>query len=313
MRHLFDRRKSCAVTPWPQAINEAAAVIAIAYLVLTVGRASVVKTGARTRPWSRMPAHGHGGMFPVCVPTRKWPGIRRLALPVAAARPRWSGAGGGYGLRGEAAMREKDVFPPGSRRHAGEAVLSVRVTGRRSGVHTMKMNLVGCLLALAVAVTTPAFAEKTAGDVVDDSTIASKVKTELLASKEAPGTQVNVEVYKGVVLLSGFVTAQAEKDAAGRIAKGVTGVQQVRNVVAVHAETSAGTKLDDTMLVGKVKAALVDAKDVKSGQINVEARGGIVQLGGFVTSNGMRDRALAAARGVKGVTRVDDALFVKPQ
>jgi hyperosmotically inducible protein len=175
------------------------------------------------------------------------------------------------------------------------------------------MNLVGCLLALAVAVTTPAFAEKTAGDVVDDSTIASKVKTELLASKEAPGTQVNVEVYKGVVLLSGFVTAQAEKDAAGRIAKGVTGVQQVRNVVAVHAETSAGTKLDDTMLVGKVKAALVDAKDVKSGQINVEARGGIVQLGGFVTSNGMRDRALAAARGVKGVTRVDDALFVKPQ
>jgi len=57
----------------------------------------------------------------------------------------------------------------------------------------------------------------------------------------------------------------------------------------------------------------VEAKDVKSGQINVEARGGGVQLGGFVSSAGMRDCAVAIAKGVKGVQRVDDALFVKPE
>jgi hyperosmotically inducible protein len=74
-----------------------------------------------------------------------------------------------------------------------------------------------------------------------------------------------------------------------------------------------GTKLDDTTLVGKVKSALIDASDVKSGQINVEARGGIVQLGGFVSSKTMRNRAIAVAKGVDGVKRVDDALFVKPQ
>jgi hyperosmotically inducible protein len=74
-----------------------------------------------------------------------------------------------------------------------------------------------------------------------------------------------------------------------------------------------GTKLDDTALSTKVKTALMDADDVKSGQINVEVRGGIVQLGGFVTSTGMRDRAMAIAKGVKGVKGVDDAMFVKPK
>ncbi len=177
----------------------------------------------------------------------------------------------------------------------------------------MKFRILGSVAALALALATPALAEKSAGDAVDDSAIATSVNSKLLAEKGVPSNDVNVEVYKGVVLLSGFVTTQAQKDKAGGVAKGVSGVKDVRNQLAIHASTSMGTKLDDTMLVSKVKAALVDAKDVKSGQINVEARGGIVQLGGFVTSTGMRDRAMNVAKGVSGVKRVDDALFVKPE
>jgi hyperosmotically inducible protein len=90
-------------------------------------------------------------------------------------------------------------------------------------------------------------------------------------------------------------------------------VTSVRNQIAVHPATSMGTKLDDTVLVSMVKAALVDAKDVKSGQINVEARGGIVQLGGFVTGEKMKERAISVAKGVSGVKQVVDALFVKPE
>ena len=177
----------------------------------------------------------------------------------------------------------------------------------------MKFRILAAMAAFVLAGVAPAHAEKTAGDIVDDSTIAASVKAELVAEKGVPSTDINVEVYKGVVLLSGFVTAQAQKDAAGKIAGGVSNVKQVRNEIAVHESTSMGTKLDDTVLVGKVKAALMDASDVKSGQINVEARGGIVQLGGFVTGEGMKARAIKIAQGVDGVKRVDDALFVKPQ
>jgi hyperosmotically inducible protein len=177
----------------------------------------------------------------------------------------------------------------------------------------MLKKFLGSMAACLLAISAPAVAEKTAGERVDDSTIVTSVKAGLLAEKGVPSNDVNVEVYKSVVLLSGFVTAQTQKDAAERVAKGVSGVTEVRNAIAVHPSTSVGTKLDDTVLVSKVKAALIDAKDVKSGQINVEARGGNVQLGGFVTSTAMRDRALKVARDVSGVKRVDDALFVKPE
>ena len=177
----------------------------------------------------------------------------------------------------------------------------------------MKNKVFASLAAVALAFAAPVMAQKSAGNLVDDGTIATSVKGSLLAEKGVPSGDVNVEVYKGVVLLSGFVKTQAEKDAAGKVAKGVKDVVSVRNEIAVHPATSMGTKLDDTMLVSKVKAALVDAKDVKSGQINVEARGGIVQLGGFVSGDKMKARAIEVAKGVWGVKRVDDALFVKPE
>ena len=177
----------------------------------------------------------------------------------------------------------------------------------------MKYKVFAILTAMALAFSAPVMAQKSAGDLVDDGAIATSVKASLLAEKGVPSSDVNVEVYKGVVLLSGFVKTQAEKDAAGKVAKNVKDVGSVRNQLVVHPSTSMGTKLDDTVLVSKVKAALVDAKDVKSGQINVEARGGIVQLGGFVTGDKMKARAIAVAKGVSGVKQVDDALFVKPE
>jgi osmotically-inducible protein OsmY len=177
----------------------------------------------------------------------------------------------------------------------------------------MKNKMFASLAALALVFAAPAMAQKSSGERVDDGTIVTEVKTNLVGAKGVPSTDVNVEVYKGVVLLSGFVKTQAEKDAAGAAAKKAKNVASVRNEIAIHPATSMGTKLDDTALVSKVKAALMDADDVKSGQINVEARGGIVQLAGFVTGPKMRDRAIAVAKGVSGVKRVDDALFVKPE
>jgi hyperosmotically inducible protein len=177
----------------------------------------------------------------------------------------------------------------------------------------MKLRILGSLAAVALAISMPALAEKTVGNVVDDSWITTEVKSKLLVEKDVPSNDINIEVYKGVVLLSGFVEKQSQIDSAVKVAKGVSGVKEVRNAISLHPGTSMGTKIDDTNLVTRVKAALIDTKDVEAGQINVEARGGIVQLGGFVQSAGMRDRAMAVARGVSGVKSVVDAMFVKPK
>jgi len=176
----------------------------------------------------------------------------------------------------------------------------------------MKRTVLGFIAASLVALAQPALAQKTAGEVLDDNTINASVKAALIGAEGVPSTQVNVETYRGIVLLSGFVETQAQKDAAAKAAKDVSGVQKIHNAVALHPSTSMGTKLDDTVITGKVKAALMDDKDVKSGQINVETKGGIVQLAGFVTGEQMQKRAVEIAKGVSGVNRVEDAMYVKP-
>jgi hyperosmotically inducible periplasmic protein len=55
----------------------------------------------------------------------------------------------------------------------------------------------------------------------------------------------------------------------------------------------------------------MDADDVKAGEINVETKGGVVQLSGFVSSAEMKKKAGEVASGVSGVKNVQNALVVK--
>lgn len=177
----------------------------------------------------------------------------------------------------------------------------------------MKQSVFAILATFVFAFAAPAQAQKSAGEVLDDNTVNASVKAELIGAKGIPSTDINVETYRGIVLLSGFVESQQIKEQAGKIAQGVSGVQKVHNAIAIHSKTSMGTKLDDTVLTGKVKTALMDDEVVKSGQINVESRGGVVQLGGFVSGDAMRKRALEVAGKIEGVKKVENALYVKPE
>jgi hyperosmotically inducible periplasmic protein len=71
------------------------------------------------------------------------------------------------------------------------------------------------------------------GEYIDDSAISTKVKTALHADEDVSGFQVNVETFKGVVQLSGFVDTAAQAQKAEQIAHRVEGVQEVRNNITV--------------------------------------------------------------------------------
>ena len=76
---------------------------------------------------------------------------------------------------------------------------------------------------------------RTAGAVVDDSIIASKVKAQL-ADDVGLGTAnaVNVEVRSGIVQLSGFVDSEDQKSRAANAANTIEGVAEVRNDIEVR-------------------------------------------------------------------------------
>ena len=127
----------------------------------------------------------------------------------------------------------------------------------------------------------PSRRSKTSGEHVDDGVIAATIKAGLLDNKDTSAMWINVDSYKGIVQLSGFARSEGEKDAAGKVAESVAGVKKVLNSVAMAPATSMGTKLDDSLMTGKVKAALMDAAEVKSLQINVETHNGVTQLAGL--------------------------------
>ena len=180
-------------------------------------------------------------------------------------------------------------------------------------VARMKNHLLVTLAALAFLLAGPARAQQSPTDTADDSVIAATIKAALLDNRHTSGTRINVDCYDGVVQLSGFARSEGEKTYATKVAAGVSGVKNVVNNVAVAPATSMGTKLDDSLVTGKVKAALMDAADVKSLQINVETHDGVVQLAGFVASAAMRDKAGRITAGVDGVKSVDNVLVVRPR
>ena len=76
---------------------------------------------------------------------------------------------------------------------------------------------------------------RTAGQAIDDTAIAAKVKGELAGrSSFSTATRVNVEVNSGIVELSGFVASEDEKSEAAAIARSVDGVKEVRNHIALR-------------------------------------------------------------------------------
>lgn len=67
------------------------------------------------------------------------------------------------------------------------------------------------------------------GEYVDDSVITSKVKAEILHEPSLSSAEINVETFKGVVQLSGFVNSRDDINRAVAVAKSVSGVTSVKN------------------------------------------------------------------------------------
>jgi len=92
------------------------------------------------------------------------------------------------------------------------------------------------LAALAMAVTLGCASTATSegtGEYVDDTVITAKVKTAILGESTLKSAEINVETFKGVVQLSGFVNSQSDVNRAVVVAKNVKGVKSVKNDMRV--------------------------------------------------------------------------------
>lgn len=89
-------------------------------------------------------------------------------------------------------------------------------------------------VALSVAGCAGTPNQASAGEVIDDSVVTTRVKAALLKDPKVSGLAVSVETHRGMVLLSGFVKTEAERQLAHKIAHDTPGVTNVINSIQLR-------------------------------------------------------------------------------
>lgn len=99
----------------------------------------------------------------------------------------------------------------------------MRISGRNRAV------VAAAALAAMLTACGGSPSKQSAGDVFDDTVITGKVKAKMVNDPVVSGFGIQVETFKGVVQLSGFVDSARERQRAGAIASQVAGVKRVEN------------------------------------------------------------------------------------
>lgn len=164
----------------------------------------------------------------------------------------------------------------------------------------------GALVVGGTAATTAVVAtdRRTAGEQLEDTSIEMKIGAEMRRIfAETPAVRIVPHSYAGQVLLVGDVPSEKDKRQAGEAAQEVDKVVRVVNELRVGPVTPTSVRTNDTWITSKVKAALINTKEVPSRTISVTTERGIVYLQGRVTHT-EGERAGIVASGVSGVNKV---------
>ncbi len=154
----------------------------------------------------------------------------------------------------------------------------------------------------AVVGTMMAVDRRTTGTQVEDEGIelrSANRLSELLGDR----VHVNVTSYNRQALLTGEVPTAQDRQTVEQIVSQVENTRSVVNDLAVMPPTSLGQRSNDTFITGKVRASLVDAKDLSASAFKVVTERNVVDLMGRVTPREAQ-RATEIARGVSGVSKV---------
>lgn len=143
---------------------------------------------------------------------------------------------------------------------------------------------------------------RTPGTQIDDETIELRGGSRVRDAIGAAG-HINVTSYNRQVLLTGEVPSEQAKQNAEQVISRVDNVKGVVNELAVLPASTLGQRSSDALVTAKVKASLVDDRELYVGAFKVVTERGVVYLMGRVTQR-EADKATQIARTISGVQRV---------
>ncbi len=179
----------------------------------------------------------------------------------------------------------------------------------------LALTLAGSLLGLGACVPVPlllggavtggvlvASDRRTSGTVLEDNTIQLKASNRI---DDALGERVHINAnsYNRQILLTGEVPSEQDKQLAEKVVSGVENARGVVNELAVLGNSTFTQRSNDSLVTSRVKANLVDAKDLFANSFKVVTERGTVYLMGRVTQR-EANRATEVVTGTTGVQRL---------
>ncbi len=189
--------------------------------------------------------------------------------------------------------------------HVPFAVRSRVAAGVLAAV-TLTIGLSACaplIVGGAVGGALVAVDRRTSGAQLDDQGIELRSTNRLKDELGDARARVAVTSYNRRVLLTGEAASEAVKTQITQIVSGVPNVREVINELGVTSSPTLKERATDTLITGRLKASLVDAKDLSASAFKVVTERGTVYLMGRVTQR-EADRATDLARNTPGVSRV---------
>jgi len=154
-----------------------------------------------------------------------------------------------------------------------------------------------------------------------DAYIDGKLEAVYALNRYLSAFEIDTEVDQGIVHLTGKVQHDVDRDLAGELAKGIDGVVDVDNKLAIVSDARAtpaegkdrsfGEWVDDATTTASVKAKLVANPNTKGMKIDVYARANVVTLSGEVASGEEKALAEELARNTGTVKDVLNQLSVR--
>ena len=162
--------------------------------------------------------------------------------------------------------------------------------------------LMGGAMATGAMVATD---RRTSGTVVEDNGIDLKAGSRI-SENLGDRVHINVTTYNRKVLLTGEVPTAQDKQLAEKIVSNVENVSSVLNELAISGISTLSQRSTDALVTSRVKAGLVDAKDLSANAFKITTEHGTVYLMGRVTQReaNRATEVITATSGVQKLVRI---------
>ncbi|MFM8630661.1 MAG: BON domain-containing protein [Betaproteobacteria bacterium] len=188
----------------------------------------------------------------------------------------------------------------------------VRTAFMAAALGSSTMLLTGCFPVVATGMVAGALSiadRRTTGAQAEDQAIELKAFNRFREQFKSEQISLTVTSFNRIALLSGYVPNEQARTEAAKLVQSIDNVRSVINEVAIGPAPSVRAFGVDTVLTARVKASLLEAKDVQANVIKVYTDASTVYLMGVVTEREAK-RATDIASRVTGVRRVIRAFEV---